>query len=111
MVMAHSRELTTFLRTGRIRHGNDFDPSAILRAEAFLPYFGTGQRVRVTTVYGEGEDAETFTRTGLVSATTGHRPALLLVHRSNAHGSWDLLSHTDRLVAVQRGRRYVEVPS
>ena len=63
-----------------------------------LRHYGTRQRVKVTTVYDNGE---TFTRTGFVSRTTGWKPALLLMHRSNASGSWDVLGPRDRVVAVQ----------
>jgi acetaldehyde dehydrogenase (acetylating) len=48
-------------------------------------------------------------RTGRVSRTTGWRPALLLIHRSNAHGSWDVLGPHDIVAAEQHGRRYIPI--
>jgi hypothetical protein len=60
----------------------------------------------VVTEYSNGK---TFTRTGTISRTAGWQPTLMLMHRSNAHGSWDTLGPKDRVVAVQYGRRYVPV--
>jgi hypothetical protein len=87
----------------RQKHGDKADVSDIAACDpnAILAY-GNGYRVRVTDKHG-------FTRTGRVSRTTGRKPALLLIHRSNASGSWDILSARDRVIAVQHGRRYVAV--
>jgi hypothetical protein len=96
--------LDSIARDVRRQWGDRADVSGIAAAAHLLPYYGTGTRVRVVTDYGNGE---TYERTGTVSRTTGWRPALLLIHRSNAHGSSDLLSERDRVVAVKRGREYV----
>ena len=65
--------------------------------------YRTGVRVKVRN--GDWE------RTGTVSRTTGWSPALILIHRSNDTGSWDVLGPNDRIVAVRRGGRYVETGS
>lgn len=85
--------------------GQAFDPSEL--APIFAPYLGTDVRLRVTTFHPHGGR---HTRTGRVGITTGWRPAFLLMHRSNDHGSWDVLAHGDQIVAYWDGRRYVDVP-
>jgi hypothetical protein len=101
------RRFSDLVARGTARHGERFDPSEL--AEEFRRYYETGERIRVVTTYGQGESAETYTRTGTVGVTTGWRPAFLLIHRSSDHGSSDLLSDRDRVVAVKRGREYVPV--
>jgi len=92
--------LDDYLARGVARHGDKFDPSAL--ADQFKPYFGTGKRIRVRFSYGEE-------LTGTVGATTGWRPAFLLMRRSNSQGSPWLLGPDDKIVAVKRGRHYVDV--
>ena len=79
-------------------HGDKFDASELL--PAFRQYYGTGQRIQITTEYDNGTR---WVRTGRVSATTGWRPAFLLMARSNQIGSSDVLGPRDRITAVQRG--------
>lgn len=57
------------------------------------------------TTYGD----EVVERTGTVGITTGWHPAFLLMSRSSAMGSSDVLSARDVIVAVKRGRSYVPV--
>lgn len=85
-------------------HGDKFDPAEL--HEKFRNYFHDG-RIKVSRYYPES--GESYTRTGRVSATTGWKPAFLLMHRSNDHGSSDVLSEKDEVVAVQRGRKYVTI--
>lgn len=95
------------LERGRAEHGVRFDPVDLEAVDAaFRTYYGTGTRVRVETNY---EDGEPYVRTGTVSTTTGWKPAFLLMHRSNAYGSSDLIGPRDRIIAVQSGRKYVPV--
>ena len=75
-------------------------------AQQFVPFLNSGERVKVTTTYGDGEE---FTRTGTIGVTGGWRPVFLLMHRSNSVGSWDTLKATDKIVAVKRGRGYVAI--
>lgn len=93
------------IERARRRHGARLDTAELDAASQFKRWHH-GTRVRVETRYPSGE---TFVRTGTVSMTTGWRPAFLLMHRSNAHGSWDVLSERDHVVAVWDGRRYVDV--
>lgn len=76
-----------------------FDASDL--AEGFWPYFTSGERVKVVNV-ADGSAP----RFGTVGITTGWKPAFLLMHRSNAVGSSDLLGPNDRVIAVESGSRY-----
>lgn len=99
---------TESVTRGKREHGSKWDTTALDAAPQFAAYFGTGQRIRVTRTY---ESGETDTRTGRVSRTTGWRPAFLLMSRSNALGSSDVLGPDDVITAVQDSRgRYVPVP-
>ena len=93
------RNFDAYVNRARATHGAELDLSEI--PAKFLPYFQTGQRIRVRMY-----DQEI---TGTVSVTTGWRPALLLMRRSNASGSSDLLRDDTEIVAVQHGRTYVPV--
>lgn len=88
-----------YVRRATARHGDKLDLGDIPRK--FLPFFQTGQRIRVEM---DGREI-----TGTVSVTTGWRPALLLIRRATSTGSSDLLSESARIVAVQHGRTYVPV--
>lgn len=91
---------------GRMRNPNQqFDGSSLRDAAQFAPYYGKAVRVKVI----RESDGEPYVRTGRVGMTTGWKPAFLLVHRVSDHGSSDLLSGRDRIVAVQRGDTYVPV--
>lgn len=70
---------------------------------ALLDAYQGNQRVMVRRTYPNGEVWE---RTGRVSVSLGWTPVLLLMHRSNQHGSWDTLGADDRVVAIWDGRRY-----
>lgn len=98
---------TDLIARGQARHGERFDTSEL--APQFVAYYHTGQRIKVRSVYGSGPDAEIVERTGTVGASTGWRPAFLLIHRSSDTGSWDVLKASDEIIAVQQGRAYVSV--
>lgn len=100
------RNYSDYLARGKHQHGDRFTAAQL--APRFIPYFTSGQRIRVVTTYGSGE---TYTRTGIVGATTGWVPAFLLMHRSSDHGSSDVLSDRDVVTHVQVGRTYVPVSS
>lgn len=101
---ARSDSFEEYLSRKQREHGEKWNPN--LLAPQFVPHFH-GNRIRVRTTY---DDGTTFERTGRVSVTTGWMPVFLLVHRSNAYGSWDTLAAEDEVVAVQgRGRKYVDV--
>jgi hypothetical protein len=64
--------------------------------------YSSGQRVKIRNEkWGD-------TRTGIVSRTTGWKPCLLLMHRSNAIGSSDILGPDDKIVAIWNGRKYID---
>jgi hypothetical protein len=103
----HNHHYTKSVRRGQREHGSKWDSSALDAAAQFVPWFGTGQRIRVTRNYSGGEPE---TRTGRVSRTTGWRPSFLLMHRSNTIGSSDVLGPEDRIIAVQDAHgRYIPV--
>ena len=92
------------LRCGRVQWGDRFDSSKLDEvSDGIRAAYESGARVRVSSATGA------HVRTGRVSTTTGWRPSFLLMHRSNAMGSWDVLGPTDRVVAVWDGRKYREV--
>jgi len=64
-----------------------------------------GDRIEVTTTYDNGE---TFVRRGRLSITSGWAPSLMLIHRRNTCGSWDLLDKNDKITATigPRGERH-----
>lgn len=95
---------TDYLTRAQRSHGEKFDSSSL--APQFITWFNTGQRIKVRTTYSSGE---TYIRTGIVGVTTGWRPAFILMHRSNAFGSSDVLDARDEVIAVQRGRKYHEL--
>lgn len=80
--------------------GDRFDDAELY--PAFVPYFNSGERVRVRFSHGEE-------RTGTIGATAGWRPAFLLVLTSRSLGSPFVLTAGDEVVAVKRGRKYVKV--
>lgn len=78
-------------------YGDRFDAGDL--APNFVRWFNEGARIRVRT--------DNYVRTGTVGVTTGWRPTFILMHRSSDHGSWDVLSTSDAVIAVQRGGRYL----
>lgn len=89
------------IQRGQREWGEQFDSSEMDACPQFHPFYGTMTRIKVAS----GD----FVRTGVVTSTTGWRPALMLKFRSNMSGSWDLLGPTDRIVAVWDGRKYREL--
>lgn len=91
----------------RNRHGDKFVPPKA--SDRQKEYFGTGQRVEVTTTYPSGE---TYVRRGTIGITTGWAPALLLMHRRGSMGSSDVLRADDQITAVidSKGKRHALTP-
>ena len=109
--MNRNRNLSETLALMAHKHGakwSDENASDMLNGP-WREHYESGQRVRVVTVYGTGPDREEYVRTGIVSITTGWRPAFMLMHRSSDHGSSDLLGSSDVVSHVQRGRTYAPV--
>lgn len=95
--------LAAIAETRRRRHGGEF--SAADLAPQFAPYLHRDVRLKVRN------NRYDHVRTGTVGITTGWQPAFLLMHRSNASGSWDVLTTDDEIIAVWNGRRYEDVTS
>lgn len=82
--------------------GEQFDASDL--NPIFIPYMYTNQRIKVR-FWGSDEHI----KTGTVAATTGPKPTLALILRSNDYGSSWLLDRDTELLAVQINDKYVEV--
>lgn len=92
-----TRSYADLVRRGRQRHGDRFSESDL--APGFRRYYDSGERVRVRFDYGEE-------LTGTIAATTGWRPAFLLMRTARSIGSIYTLSERDTVVAVRHGRTY-----
>lgn len=103
--MSGYREFDNYVDRKKREHGDKFDAAEL--HQKFRSYFHSEQRVKVRAYYPDS--GESWTRTGRVSATTGWRPAFLLMHRSSDRGSSDVLSERDEVVAVQRSGKYVTI--
>jgi hypothetical protein len=91
-----------FIARGKARYGDRFSPPPA--ASRFARYMDSQQRIRVRFSYDEE-------LTGTVSATTGWQPVFLLMRTSRSMGSSNTLGDGDQVVAVQQGRKYIEVQS
>lgn len=84
------------------RRGQYTDTSDLDSAGQFKRYYH-GPRVKVSGPLG--------IRFGVVSMTTGTRPAFLLMHRVTDTGSWDVLGPDDKIIAVKSCGRYHHIAS
>lgn len=82
-----------FIERKTREYGDRFDPSDL--DQRFIPFFRTGDRVKVQSIYEERFEF------GTVGVTTGWKPAFLLVHRWTDHGSTTILDSSYVLVAVK----------
>jgi hypothetical protein len=81
------------------RYPDSFDDSDLEACPDIKHWFiTTDARVKVEGPMG--------IRFGRISTTTGWKPGWLLMHRITDHGSWDLLSPDDRVIAVQVRGQY-----
>lgn len=78
-------------------HGDKFSMADL--DMRFVPYYESGERIKVKSKYGD-------VITGTVGVTTGWRPVFLLIRRRNSFGSSDTLGPYDEIIGVQVGRRY-----
>lgn len=78
-------------------HGDKFSMADL--DMRFVPYFESGERIKVKPKYGD-------VITGTVGVTAGWKPVFLLIRRSNSFGSSDTLGPDDEIIGVQSGRRY-----
>ena len=86
-----------YLADKKRQHGDKFDPSEL--DQRFVPYFRTGQRIKVETCG--------LIITGTVGVTTGWRPVFLLIRTSRSVGSSWTLGSKDKILAVQHGGMYI----
>lgn len=79
----------------RAQFGDKFSPP---NNPQFIAAFNNGNtyRVRVLTKYPGGDE---FLRWGFLGITTGWSPAFLLMRQRGQHGSSDVLSDRDQIVA------------
>lgn len=78
-------------------HGNKFSMADL--DMRFVPYYESGERIKVKPKYGDEI-------TGTVGVTTGWKPVFLLIRRSNSLGSSDTLGPDDEIIGEQYGRKY-----
>jgi len=103
-----TRSYADLLARGRARWGERFDPSGL--EPSFVRWYESEDRVRVAyTIPGDPGAGDTLFAYGTVGVTTGWRPAFLLVHSVRSAGSSYVIGPRDRVVAVKRGRRYLDV--
>ncbi len=94
-----------YLQRARRQHGKRFTDGSL--ALQFRAHLHSGRRIKVRREYPSGG---AYVRTGTVGVTTGWAPAFLLMHRRSDHGSSDVLSERDDIIAVQGPRgNYVPV--
>lgn len=84
-----------FCLSKSIKFGNDFDTSDL--STKFIPYFNSGERIRVSI--------DNETHDGYVGVTTGRKPSFLLVFNSRSRGSSILLNDDYRIVKIFSTRR------
>lgn len=68
----------------------------------FVPYFNSGERIKVECTYGD----DTETATGTIGVTSGWVPVFLLMRSSRAHGSSYVLGPEHRIIGRKVGRTY-----
>lgn len=79
-------------------YGERFRPPADAR---FRRYYESGERIKVRTCG--------MVLTGTVALTTGWKPSFLLMRTRRSAGSPWLMGERDEVLAVKRGKQYVEV--
>jgi hypothetical protein len=80
----------SYVQRGKSTWGKKFSTAKL--AKKFVPYYNSGSRIRVKFHTGE-------VLSGTVGATTGWRPAFLLMLSSRSIGSSWTLSGKDRIVS------------
>ena len=91
------RSYYELLSRKRFQYGERFSEADLNKR--FVPFFESGERIRIDDFGTE--------ITGTVGVTTGWKPAFLLIRRRNDAGSEIVLGPKTKILAVQRGGRYV----
>lgn len=86
-----------YIERAKSQHGDAFSRAGL--DKRFIPFFNSGERIRVEFKHGE-------VQTGTIGVTTGWKPCFLLMLKSNSVGSVYTLGKDDTIVAVQKGVRY-----
>lgn len=94
------RSFHEYLKHRARAFGSRFDFSDL--APQFVPFWESGQRIKVRVDSGEE-------LTGTVEVTTGWKPCFLLMRTTRSIGSPHTLSYTDTIIAVKSGRTYIPV--
>ena len=87
-----------YIHRKKHNYGYKFDDSEL--DKRFIPYFESGQRIKVKFIWGEE-------LTGTIGVTTGWRPCFLLMRTTRSIGSPYVLRDSDELIAVKVGRKYI----
>jgi hypothetical protein len=95
--MSTPSQFDAFVRRARARYRENLDLGEIESLDPSIRWHYGTERVEVTRTR-EGSDP--WVRRGRIGATTGWRPALILLSRSSAIGSADVLTPEDRVTAV-----------
>lgn len=98
------RSYADLVDRGRAQHGARFSEASL--EPSFVRWYESGDRVRVRHTYPSGSITEA---TGTIGATTGWRPAFLLMHSTRSRGSSYVIGPNDAVIAVRRGRHYEPV--
>lgn len=80
--------------------GDHFDASAL--ASQFIKYYESQERIKV--LFSDGS-----TECGTIGVSTGRIPCFLLIRRVTDMGSSNVLAVTDKVIAVQRGKKYYPI--
>jgi hypothetical protein len=92
-----AQDYSEFVWRKKREYGDRF--SAADLDQRFVPFFESGARIRIA----EGSEEVT----GTIGATTGPKPAFLLMRRSSDMDSEIVLGPRTKILAVQRNGRYV----
>jgi len=85
--------LKNILDEKRQKYGNKASVKEL--AKQFVPYFESGERIKVKFSYGEE-------KTGTVGITTGWKPIFILMLTKRSTGSSWTLSKKDKIIGVAR---------
>lgn len=85
------KNFADFIETKKNIYGRKFSTKSL--EKKFIPYFESGERIKVDFGYGT-------VKTGTVGITTGWAPVFLLMLRKDSSGSPWTLSSKDKIVKV-----------
>jgi len=95
-----TRSFQDYLLRARAKWGEKFSASSL--DVRFVTFYENQKRIKIDTCG--------TVITGTVGVTTGWVPVFILLRTKRSFGSAWTLTPSDIILAVQRGREYVEVP-